>query len=335
MNRSSKQFAQNLCRVLVVGSLVVGLGASWPALRLVQTIPLPHVEGRLDHMAIDLKMGRLFIAALGNDAVEVVDLASGQLSQSISGIREPQGIAYLPKTDRIFVSAGGEGAGLFLDGKSYRILSRVELNDDPDNVRYDASHDLLYVGFGEGGIALLEGDTGRRIGDIPLPGHPESFQLEEAGQKIYANVPTSRHIVVADREKRAVTAVWSLNQFLGNFPMALDEPNHRLWIATRNPPRAVVVDTQSGKIIASLECAADPDDIFCDTARRRVYLSCGEGVVDVFEQQESGGGRRIARIPTAPGARTCLWVPELKHLFVAVPHRGQQEAALKVYEPQP
>lgn len=303
-----------------------------PGVRLVQTIPLPNVEGRIDHLAVDLARHRLFVAALGNNTLEVLDLSAGSRVASLEGLSEPQGVAYLRDADRVFVAGGGDGTCKAFDGATLELGRSLRLGDDADNVRYDAPAGCLYVGFGEGALGILDAKKGESVGSIELAGHPESFQLERSGSRIFVNVPTAGHIAVVDRQRRAVVATWPLGALRANFPMALDEPHHRLFVGTRQPARLVVLDATSGTTVAVLECAGDADDIFYDAARKRIYVACGEGFLDVFEQVDSDHYRETSKVPTAPGARTALFVPELSRLYVAVPHRASQQAAIWVYE---
>ncbi len=304
-------------------------------LRLVQTIPLPSVKGRIDHLAVDLKGRRLLIAALGNDTLEVLDLNKGRHVHTISGFHEPQGVLLAPESNKIFVTNGQSGTVEIFDGDSYMLDATVKFSDDADNIRYDSERNHLYIGYGKGALGILDATSSKRLGDIELQGHPESFQLEKSGPRIFVNIPTARHIAVVDRERRAVVAIWPLGDDQANYPMALDETNLRLFVGVRKPPRLVVFDTQSGKVVARLDGAGDADDVFYDPARRRIYMSCGEGFIDVFEQRDADHYKRIAKIPTASGARTSLFVPDLNRLYLAVPRRGSQGAELRVYEVQP
>lgn len=319
--------------ILLAAFFALGAGAQDTApLRLVQAIPLPNVEGRIDHMAFDVKGQRLFVAALGNNTVEVLDLRTGKHIHSISGLYEPQGVGYVPEFNKIFVANGGDGTCQVFDGTSFQLVSSVKFAADADNVRYDASTQRVYVGYGAGALGIIDAKDNKLVGDIHLAGHPESFQLEKSGPIIYVNVPTAQQVAVVDRNKQAVIATWPLADFRSNFPMTLNETDQRLFVGTRHPARVVVLDTKTGRMDAALPCGEDTDDLFYDAARRCLYVSCGAGLINVFEQSDADQYREIAKIPTAPGARTSFWVPELGRLFVAVPHRGNQKAAILVFE---
>ena len=322
--------------LIVLAIRAVNVQAQEPsALRMVQTIPLPSVEGRIDHMAVDVKGQRLFIAALGNNSVEVLDLRAGKHLKSINGFSEPQGIGFIPEFNRIFIANGEGGVCDILNGSSYERITRVKFSDDADNIRYDAATRRVYVGYGSGGLGIMDAATGDRLGDIKLDGHPESFQLEKSGPRIFVNVPTARKIVVVDRDQGAAITSWPTAGATANFPMAIDETHHRLFVGFRKPARLIVFDTQSGKIAANLASPGDADDIFYDSARQRIYVSGGEGFLSTFQQIDRDRYKAMTKIATARGARTSLLVPELNRLYLAVPHRGTQRAEVRVYEAEP
>ncbi len=253
-------------------------------LTLSRTIALEGVSGRIDHMAIDLEGKRLFVACLGNNTVEVLDLAAGRRAGTITGLKEPQGVVFVPESGRIVAANGGDGTVRFYDGKTLQQVKTIDFKDDADNLRYDPAGKRIYVGYGSGAIGVLNAETGERTADIKLPGHPESFQLEARGDRIFVNVPTARQVAVVDRRKAAVVAAWPLKGVGANFPMALDEGNHRLFIGCRTPARLLVLDTESGNVVAALDCAGDVDDVFYDPAAKRIYLSGGEGRLTVLAQ---------------------------------------------------
>ena len=304
-------------------------------LRLIQTIPLRNVEGRIDHMAVDLKGERLFIAALGNNTVEIVDLRAGKHMETITGLHEPQAVGFVPEFNKIFIANAQSGACEVFDGSSFKRIKSIKLSDDADNIRYDAAARRVYVGYGSGGLGIIDAATGDQLGEIKLDGHPESFQLEKFGPRIFVNIPTSQKIAVVDREKPAAVTAWPVGVATANFPMALDETHHRLFVGFRKPAKLVVYDTESGKVIANLDSPGDADDIFHDGTRQRIYISGGDGFIGIIQQQDADHYKSLAKIPTASGARTSLFVPELGRLYLAVPHRGTQRTEIGVYEAQP
>lgn len=301
-------------------------------LKLRTTVALQGVEGRIDHFAFDPAGERLFVCALGNNTVEVIDLRSSQRIHSITGLGSPQGIAYIPESNRLFVANDKGGVCNIYDGKSLQPVGQLSLKDDADNVRYDIATKQIYVGFGSGGIAIINSADGKQIGSIKLASHPEAFEIEQHGNRIFANVPNARQVAVIDRVKREVITRWNTNLAFGNFPMALDEPNHRLFVGCRLPSKLVVFDTESGKIVAKTDISGDPDEVFFDSERRRIYAICGAGEIDVIEQADPNTYRTSIKISTAEGARTGLFVPERDALFVAVPHRASQQAEIRCYQ---
>src|SRR5437762_4104026 len=303
-------------------------------LQLTQTIRLPGVEGRIDHMELDATSDRLFVCALGNNTVEVLDLRKGERIHSITGLGAPQGIAYIPELNRIFVANDKGGILKIYDAKSFQTVGELNFEDDADNVRYDAATKKIFVGFGSCGIAVVNAPDGKQVGSIKLSAHPEAFELEKKGSRIFVNVPNSRHVAVIDRDKGQVTAKWQTDLAFGNFPMALDEVNHRLFVGCRLPSKLVVLNTESGDPIAKIDISGDPDDVFYDANRHRIYAICGAGKIDVVEQIDPKTYKTSTKVDTAEGARTGLFVPERATLFVAVPHRGSQQAEIRWYEPE-
>src|SRR5438876_742852 len=301
------------------------------AFKLKQTIRLPGVEGRIDHFALDPSGERLFVCALGNNTVEVMDLRKGERIRSITGLGAPQGVIYVPELDRLFVANDKGGIFKIYDGKSLQQISELNFKDDADNVRYDEGAKRIHVGFGSGGIAIVNAQEGKQIGSIKLSAHPEAFELEKNGKRIFVNVPNSRHVAVIDREKGKVVTTWKTDLAFGNFPMALDEANHRLFVGCRLPSKLVVLNTESGEVAAKIDISGDPDDLFYDAKRHRIYAICGAGKIDIIEQTDPNTYAASAKVNTADGARTGLFVSEGETLFVAVPHRGSQKAEVRAY----
>src|SRR5436309_4060044 len=302
------------------------------ALKLKQTIPLPGVEGRIDHFALDPSGERLFVCALGNNTVEVLDLRKGERIHSITGLGAPQGIVYIPELNRFCVANDKGGIFKIYDGKSYQTVGELDFKDDADNVRYDSATKQIYVGFGSGGIGIINAAASEQVGLIKLAAHPEAFELEKRGNRIFVNVPNARHVAVIDRDKGEVVATWKTGDASANFPMALDETNHRLFIGCRSPSKLVVLNTESGNLVASIGISSDTDDIFYDSKRHRIYAICGAGKIDIIEQTSADAYKALAKIDTANGARTGLFVPERDTIFVAVPHRGSQEAEIRAHQ---
>src|SRR5213592_519308 len=258
---------------LVVASCgcIIAVHAQEKTLKLKQTIPLPGVEGRIDHFALDASGERLFVCALVNNTVEVIDLRTGERIHSITGLGAPQGIAYIPEFDRLFVANDKGGICKIYDGKSLQAVGELNFKDDADNVRYDEATKKIYVGFGSGGIAVVNAPDGKQIGSIKLSAHPEAFELEKQGKRIFVNLPKARQVAVIDRDKAEAITIWKTDSAFANFPMALDEANHRLFVGCRLPSKLIVLNTESGDVVAKIDISGDPDDVFYDRKRHRVY----------------------------------------------------------------
>ena len=303
---------------------------------LERTIPLPDVSGRIDHMAADLRRGRLFVAELGNGSVDTVDLASGRVIHHVTGLKEPQGVGYDPATDLLAVASAGDGSVRLFRGEDLQPAGTIALGEDADNVRLDPRSGHLVVGYGSGGLATLDPRRQAVVGTVKLPAHPEGFQLDLDAGRAYVNVPDAGQVAVVDLRAGKLVAGWRVPDGLqANFPMALDAAAGLLATVFRSPARLVLLDTRTGAVTTTLPTCADADDVFIDPRRRRLYVSCGEGAVDVV-QQDPAGDRLLARIRTRSGARTSLFVPELDRLFVAA-RAGVlgTDAALLVFRPAP
>jgi WD40 repeat protein len=300
-------------------------------LSLSRTIPLPAMQGRIDHMAVDLSRGLLFVAGYGNNTITVVDINSGRVLRSIGGLSNPQGVAWVPEAGRLFVSNAGDGTVDIFNGSSFTLAGKISLPGDADNLRYDSGAGLLYVGYGLGGIAAINITSDAVVATIPLPAHPESFQVGASGTVVYANVPTSNLITAFDK----TTGKSILNRSMtgDNFPMALDEAGGRLLVATRSPPELRVLDTSTPSLmsVANVTIASDPDDIFLDSARSLIFVSCGQGSLEVIRQLDPSHYSVVQAVTTGQGARTSLLVPELGSILVAVPASTGQQAEILVY----
>lgn len=317
--------------ILIASAALAWAQAAQP-LRLEKTIELPDVQGRIDHISVDVKGERLFVSALGNNTVEIIDLKAGKRAKTIGQMQEPQGVLYVPETNRLYVANGEDGSVRIFDASSYAQLKTLDYGDDADNLRYDSGRKRVFVGYASGALGEID-NQGNKAGDIKLDAHPESFQLEKGSPLIYVNLPKSRKVVVVDREKRTITATWKTGMAFANYPMALDESHHRLFVVTRVPARLLVFDTNTGEIIQKLPATGDCDDVFYDKNRKRIYASGGEGAISVFEQKDPDHYTETARIATVKGARTSFFSPELDRLFLAVRRENQQSAAIQVFVP--
>jgi DNA-binding beta-propeller fold protein YncE len=305
---------------------------------LTGTIPLPNVQGRIDHLGFDPK-GRLFVSALGNNTEEVLDLSAGIRSHSIAGVPKPQGVVYVQELNKLFVGSD-EGKLYIYDATSFDLITSIDFGDDVDNLRYDASAKQVYVGYGDedaGAIGTVDATTNRRVQkEFKLGAHPESFQVETSGPNIYVNVPDLKQIAVINRKTGAVSR-WPVS-FDSNFPMALDEADHRVFVVTRAPARLAVFDTNSGHLVADLPCVQNSDDLYFDPARKRIYVSGGEGYISVFQQKDADHYELLAQVPSAVGGRTAGYFGKgrkgFEVFYVAVPARAEVGAEVLVYTVQ-
>jgi YVTN family beta-propeller protein len=303
-----------------------------PLLNLEDKIALGQVKGRIDHMALDPLRSRLFVAELENNTVGVVDLAARKVIHVITGLTEPQGVGYEPSGDTLYVANGGDGSVRLYRGADYAETGRIDLGDDADNIRIDPDTKHVLIGYGGGAIATIDPAKRVKIADFRLPAHPEGFQFDRKTNQIFVNVPRSRAIVTLDAISGQQKAAWPMKDAGANFPMALDEDAQRVLVAFRSPARLGVFSARDGESLARVELCGDADDLFVDVKRGRVYVSCGEGFLDVLDTRDY---RRLARVPTARGARTSYYVPSIDRLFLAVRAASLEPAAVWVYRPVP
>ena len=333
-NPNSKIKNLAVCALWILCGFTSAPPASQPSpIKLEQTIDLPTVEGRIDHMTWDSQRNRLFIAALGNNTVEVIDVAQGKAVDRITRLQRPQGVLYIPAFDNIAVSGGGDGSCQFYKPDTLEIRVKIKNMDDADNLRSDPVKHIVYVGYGRaetGGISLIDPHDAGRLGDIRLGGHPESFQIEQHGQRMFVNVPDAHIVEVVDRTEKKSIAKWPVSEAAANYPMALDEEHKRIFIGCRSPAKLLVLDMDNGKTVASMDCGGDCDDLFYDASSQRIYVSCGAGTVDVFRQKSADSYECVGQVPTAQGARTSLFVPSQHRLYVGAPMSRDKKTSAKV-----
>jgi DNA-binding beta-propeller fold protein YncE len=317
-----------------------------PPLKLIHTIPLPGIEGDFDHFAVDLQGQRLFLAEEDHRSVEVFDLRTFKSIHSIPGFARPHWVLYIPESDELFVTDGpDENENLkIIKAGSYRPVHVVNLGQGADCIAYDPLTKYLYVAYGgrsarshSSSIGIIDTTTGQHLGDIRIEAaRLEGMDIDVPAKRLFVNITSKDEIGVIDLEKRKLVATWSLDlEGDANVPMRLDQANHRLFVATRTPTSFIVVDTDSGKAVSDLSTGLNADDIFYDAAHKRIYISCGEGFVDVFQQLDADHYKSLARVPTGPRARNSFFAPTLNLYFVPVPQEGNNQATILVYSPQP
>jgi DNA-binding beta-propeller fold protein YncE len=312
------------------------------ALELVETIPLPTIDGRIDHFAIDVKGRRAFLAALTKNTVEVVDLKVGQAIRTLPGFAKPQGVLFVPELNKLFVATGMDGALKTLDGTTLAIVRTANVSLGADAIGYDPRPNYLYVGSGggdankeTGALTVFSAVTGAKVAAIITDAHAGGSVVDKRGRHLYVLVPEKAEVVVLDRKTRAQVAKWKIPGIQKNVALDLDEKRHRLFIGVRTPPSVVVLDSNSGAIVASMPTVAMLDGLFYDSAARRIYTTGGEGFLDVTQQIDADHYERIARVPTGPNARTSMFVPQWRRLYVAVPRDQDRSAELRVFEVVP
>jgi DNA-binding beta-propeller fold protein YncE len=315
---------------------------SKPPLRLLQTIPLPDLkDGDFDHFAVDLAGNRLFLTGEANNAVLVLDIRANKLIHTIPDIDEPHSMLYLPAAKQLWVVAGGDGTLRIFDGNTYALTETVKLTEGADSSAYDPAKHLLYIAAGGSDakmafslINIVDTSTRKKVGDIKVDStNIEAMGIEKNGPRIFANVRDKSLVGVIDREKRTVTSTWPLGELHGNTPLIFDEANRRIFVAGRKPPSLVVLDSESGKIIATLPTAEMVDDMAFDPESKRIYVPCNDFSV-VYQQKDADHYEELGRVPTGFRAKTAILVPQLKRYYVAAPRHEKEPAAVKVYEVQ-
>lgn len=342
---------RRLLPIFITGLVVQFLSASLAPsqekapLRLAATIPMPNVKGRIDHMDADVKGQRLFVAGLENGSLEVVDLNAGKWLRSIPGFQKPQGVCYVPALNKLFVASGDDGMVRVFRGDTLDLLDSIKLDLGPNRVIYDPHTKYLYVGYGGkdagkdyGEVGIIDARSDKLIGEVKVTAHPAEILLDKSGRTVFVAVSPANQIQVIDAKKRQVVSTWPVSsQRPGD--AAFDESTHRLFLGTRTPPTMTVMDSTSGKELASLPTVEGMDGVYFDAAHKRVYVSGGRGFdvgfVFAYQQKDADHYEFIGKVPTRPGAGTSFWAPEFNRFYVAAPAHDNEEAAILVFEPQP
>jgi DNA-binding beta-propeller fold protein YncE len=312
-------------------------------LRLVQTISMPRVKGRIDHMWVDAQGKRLFVAGLENGTLEVIDLKAGRWVRSIPGFKKPQGVVSVADLNKLFVASGDDGMLRVFRGDTLELIDSIQFELGPNRVVYDPNSQLVYVGYGGkdagkdyGEVGIVDAKTDKHVGDIKVSAHPSELLLNQSGTTLFVFVSIANLLQVVDTRQRQVISTWPVSsQHPGD--AAMDESRSRLFIATRTPPEMIVMDSKSGKEMLHLPTPEGQDGVYFDAVHKRVYVSGGRDlpVGFVYVYQQKGGSYDIAgKIPTRAGAGTSFWSPELNRYYVAAPASDKADAAILVFEPQ-
>lgn len=310
---------------------------SVPPLALQRTIPLPGVRGGFDHFAIDLSGEVLFAAAKDNHTVEVVDLKTGKVIQSIAGLGKPHGLAWIPESRRLYVADGKLAQLKVYQGTPLQASGALKLSDDADDMIYDRHNGMLYVGHGGGNsanparVAAINTNDFILAANLEVVAHPEALDVDEQGQRVFANIADAGQVAVINAKTNAIEMTWKLKDASDNTPMAYDAEDHMLFIACRKPAVLLVLDANTGKEIDRLPADTGADDLFYDPALHRVYVMAGLGAVDAYSVAPNGHLTSLGTIRTESGAKTGLFVPSQKLLYVGVPSLGERPAEIRIY----
>jgi DNA-binding beta-propeller fold protein YncE len=307
-------------------------------LERIGTIALKGQVGGLDHLAIDQKRARLFVANTSNNTLDVVDLKAGKLLKQVPDQGSIRGIDYSSEVDRIFTGCGAGGVCNTLDGESYELIKSVPLGEDADNVRYNPRTQRIYVVHADKELSVIDAKDFSFRSPIALPENLGAFKLEKGRLRMYVNAKVGQ-VIAIDTEKDEVIGRFPVAPAGANAAVAIDEPNHRLFIGCRTNPALVVMDSDTGKIVASVPIPADVDDLSFDPARDRIYASCGEGAIAVIRRLDANCYEPLATIKTVKRARTSIFNPEDGSLYLAVPRlaerQDQENPEVWVYRAQP
>jgi len=306
-----------LCSVAVILLLVDLLAARSPqVLKLLDTVTMDEIEGPVQHLAVDIKGQRIFLAAASHNTVEVFGAQKLKRLSTISGLADPQDLVFLPASNRLLVSNGADGSLRTYDGTTLKLIDSKPLGGDADRIGIGPGGKSVLVGWGVGGMAIVDMQSGKRT-DIRLQSHPESFQLAFGGSRIFVNLPGLQQIAVIDRRSETISALWSVHPYRGNELMALDEESRRIFVVCRKPAKLLVFNMEDGDLVTSMSTVADAGDVFFDRERKRIYVVGGEGELAVYRQKSADEYSSMGRVDTVPGARTGLFVPEWNRLYVA------------------
>jgi DNA-binding beta-propeller fold protein YncE len=314
-----------------------GKAQSNAPLKLVQKISMPGVQGRMDHITVDVSGKRLFVPANGDNqnTVEVIDLQAGKRIASIPGQSKPQGTFYSTEFNTLFVTNGTDGTCKIFRGDTFKLIESLALGPDANQVGFDPDSKYLYAGFGDrnsGGLAIIDTSKNQHTGDIKTDARPGGITFEKSGPRIFVNLNGATKLGVLDRKKREQTATWPVAGAENYGPLALDESHHRLFLGTRKPPLLMVFDTETGKQLTQLESVPSIDGVWYDAARKRIYVT-GNGFIAVYDQKGADDYAPMVKLVSEADSQPSLWVPQFNRLYISVTQAGDRDAEILVYEP--
>jgi DNA-binding beta-propeller fold protein YncE len=335
--KMARIFGSFLCALAVVNGLLVAEDMPAPALKLTRTIVLSDAQGKFDHFAIDLAGDRLFAASAGKRSVEVIDLRTDKVQQSIPGLGKPHGLAWVPATGSLYVSDGDRAELRVYQGQPLALAGTIKLSDDADDMVYDPATHHLFVGHGGGEganparIAVVDTDHLALVANVSVATHPEAIEIDPQSQRVFANIADSNEVVVIGAASNSIVADWKLTKAAENVPLAFDEQHQLIYVACRKPGMVIAMDAATGKEIASAQAASGADDLFYDSTLRRVYVITGAGEVDSYQVDHAKTLRALSVLRTAPGAKTGLFVPSQNLLYIGVPGSATKPSEIRVY----
>jgi YVTN family beta-propeller protein len=308
-----------------------------PAIRFVKTIVLPGIFSKFDHLAFDATGNRLFVAATGNHSVEVIDLKTGKVQQSITGLGKPHGLAWVASNGSLYVADGSLAELRVYAGAPLALAAKIKLSGDADDMVYDEQSHLLFVGHGGSDaanpakIAVVDTEHFTLQANLDVATHPEALEIDPLSRRVFANIAGSNEVAVIGTDDKAIVGHWKLSRAADNVPLAFDGEHHLLFVACRTPGTLIALDAETGEELASLPAAGGADDLFYDPALRRVYLISGAGEVDAYQVDKAKELSPLGVLHTAAGAKTALFIPAQNLLYVGVPGTAKEPAEIRVY----
>ncbi len=330
-------------KIMISAAFFLWLGApcaqtqTTSPLTLQRTLALPQGTGKFDHFAIDLQSNRLFITATGNHSIEILDLNTGKVTETITGLGKPHGLAWIAESNMLYASDGAHGDVKVFAGSPLKQAGSIKLSEDADDLVYDAASSLLYVGHGGSDqanpakVAVIDTTNQKLIKDLPVATHPEGMDIDNTRERIFVNVAAAAEVAVIDGKTSSLSEPWKITRAKDNVPLAFDQEHDLLFVACRTPGRLVVLDGASGNELSDLPADEGADDLFFDPELHRIYLVAGSGAVDVYQVGANKMVRAIGVTPTSTGAKTGLLVPSQHALYIGAVATGGKEAEIRVY----